>query len=218
MKSLVLILAVTALPWNVFAQEAKDAAGAKDPDSRFWQARRVMLTGDAASAAELFRTVAAAEPAGEKADDCLYWMGRCYLRIPDREPDAVVAFLRVIREHPESPFVDDAARELGRLGDRTVVPELVGRLEGEGASAELAAQALAELGDERGIDWLAEKLGEKVEPPAAPAREPAADTGDEIRRLKEEIRKLRAELEESLKLLEKLLKEKAPTKGKESDK
>jgi TolA-binding protein len=217
MRKLVLILALVTAPFAALAQDAKDTTGAEDPAARFWQARRVMLTGDAASAAELFRTLAAADPKAEKADDCLYWMGRCYLRIPDREPDAVVAFLRVIREHPESPFVDDAARELGRLGDRTVVPELVGRLAGEGASAELAAHALAELGDERGVTWLAEKLGKEVEPPAAPARQPTTDTGDEIRRLKEEIRKLRAELDESLKLLEKLLKEKSPSKGKESD-
>jgi hypothetical protein len=133
----------------------------------------------------------------------------------DREPDAVVAFLRLIREHSTSPFVDDSARELARLGDRTIVPELKARLEVRGPAARLAAQALAELGEKSGIEWLEKQDGapqaERPEPAKEPAKEPAGEEPgleEQVRRLKEEVRRLRAELDESLALLRKLLEQK----------
>jgi len=200
----------------------KSAAGKKtadakpDPTARFWEARRVMLAGKPKDAAELFRTLLSESPKADVADDCLYWSGRCYLRIDDREPDAVVAFKRLVETMPGSPFVDDAARELGRLGDRTLVPVLAKRLDGPATEAEAAARALAELGDARGVDWLAEKLGEKQKPAAvAPEKdgkgqpEPAVD---ELEELRAEVKRLRKELEESVKLLEGLLSEKAGAK------
>ena len=131
------------------AQESEE--GPPDPKKRFWEARQVMLKGDAKSAAELFRVLVKDHPESEFTDDSLYWMGRCCLRVKDKEPDAVVAFLRVIREHAQSPFLDDAARELMRLGDRTAVPELRKRLAKGGDGAELTAKALAEFDDEAGI-------------------------------------------------------------------
>ncbi len=186
-----------------------------DPRARFWEARQVMLKGDARSAAELFRILARDHPKSEIVDDSLYWMGRCNLRVKDREPAAVVALTRLIREHPASPFVDDAARELMRLGDKTVVPELKKRLAAGGANAEITARALAEFDEEAGIRFLMEK--EETTPPAKapPAEEvvkPASEQ-EELKRLRDEIRRLRKEVEESLALLTKLLEEKARAKA-----
>jgi len=209
---------------------AKEAAATEgDPTARFWEARRVMLAGRPKDAAELFRTILKAHPDADVADDCLYWAGRCWLRVDDREPDAVVAFKRLIETMPASPFVDDAARELRRLDDTTLVPLLAKRLAGPAAEAELAARALAELDDARGVEWLARERGEEKPP------EPAAKDGakkdakpedteeasaDEIEELRAEVKRLRKELDESLALLEKLLAEKgaeaapAPEDGK----
>jgi TolA-binding protein len=169
-----------------------------------------MLKGDAKSAAELFRVLAKDHPRSAVCDDSLYWMGRCHLRVEDREPDAVVAFTRLIREHPASPFVDDAARELMRLDDRTVVPELKKRLAAGGANAEITAKALAEFDEQAGIRFLSERDGEAREP-ADPKPQPAAakTEQDELAALKAEIQRLKQQVEESLALLEKLLKEKA---------
>ncbi len=186
-----------------------------DPKARFWEARQVMLVGDAKSAAELFRVLAKDHPKSEIADDSLYWMGRCHLRVADREPDAVVAFTRLIREHPGSPFVDDAARELMRLGDKTVVPELKKRLAAGGANAGITARALAEFDDEAGVRFLKDRAVESGRP-EDPQPEPAAGAKskqDELKALKVEIQRLKKQVEESLKLLEELLAEKAREKS-----
>ena len=196
-----------------------------DPTARFWEARRVMLAGKPKDAAELFRTIVAEAPAAEVADDCLYWAGRCWLRIDDREPDAVVAFKRLVTSMPMSPFVDDAARELARLGDRTLVPELAKRLDGKGPAVELAARALAELGDSRGVAWLAEKRGEKKKEPAAAAAPERKETREapkkskdrEIEELRAEVKRLRRELDETVKLVEQLLTEKDEAQDPESE-
>jgi hypothetical protein len=200
---------VLLLGGAAFAQ-AEDAEGkAETAKERFFEARKVLLRGDAATAAELFRTLTRVAPDSDYADDCLYWTGRCYLRQKDREPDAVVAFLRLLREHPESPWLDDAARELARLGDRTIVPELASRLEGGGAKAEQAARALAEFGEEAGVEWLARHTGEKVEvAKERPAASPATKKDDEVAALRREVARLKAELEEALALLKQLLEEK----------
>jgi hypothetical protein len=220
MRSLTLLFALLLLAPAAIGQDGKKD-GAKpakkpDPTARFWEARRVMLTGQPKDAAELFRTIAADHPGADVADDCLYWMGRCYLRIEDREPDAVVAFKRIVDKLPTSPFVDDAARELMRLGDTTMVKVLVPRLGSEGAEAELAARGLAELGDRRGVDWLAKHKGESpAEPAAAETAEKKKDAAkadpvrSEVEELRAEVRRLRKELDESVALLETLLAEKA---------
>jgi TolA-binding protein len=169
---------------------AAPAAGQDDPKTRFWEARRVLLKGDAASAAELFRTVLVADPKSEVADDCLYWMGRCYLRLKDREPDAAVALNRLVRDFPESPFIADAARELAAMGDRSLVPLL--RKRG-------AAKALAEFGEE-------------PKSAAAPAADkPEAGLAAEVRLLEEEVKRLRREVDEALALVKKLLQSKEET-------
>jgi len=218
MRTLLLILAVFLLSPAAIGQDGKPdekKTGKKpDPTARFWQARRVMLEGKPKDAAELFRTLAREHPEAGVADDCLYWMGRCYLRIDDREPDAVVAFKRIVAKLPKSPFVDDAARELMRLGDRTMIGVLAPRLGVKGVAAEHAARALAELDDPRGVEWLAGKKGEKPPKPAAAPPAPAGDAKkpdpkSEVEEMKAEIRRLRKELDESVRLLEKLLAEKA---------
>ena len=184
-----------------------------DPNARFWQSRQVMLKGDAKSAAELFRILAKDHPKSEIADDSLYWMGRCNLRVKDREPAAVVAFTRLVREHPGSPFVDDAARELMRLDDKTIVPVLEQRLAAGGPNAEITARALAEFDEEAGIRFLMEReAAERL--PADPRPEPVEPVSeqDELAALKDEIKRLRKQVEESLLLLKKLLAEKAREK------
>jgi outer membrane protein assembly factor BamD (BamD/ComL family)/HAMP domain-containing protein len=194
------------------AQE--DAEQPPDPKARFWQARQVMLTGDARSAAELFRILNKDHPESEIADDSLYWMGRCDLRVKDREPEAVVAFTRLIREHPASPFVDDAARELMRLKDLTIVPELKKRLAAGGPNAKITARALAEFDDETGIRFIMKLEGVNRQP-SDPQPEPMAvreTEQDELQALKDEIQRLKKQVEESLALLEKLLAEKAREK------
>jgi len=197
-----LTLLLLAAPATAQTQEGK--AGAEEekptPKARFYQARKVMLGGDAKSAAELFRTLEAEHRKSEVADDCLYWMGRCYLRVPDREPDAVVAFSRLVREHEESPFVDDAARELAVLGDRKLVPVLKKRAAAGGAGAETAKRALEEFGAK------ADEQDAKK-----PEKEKGKDTRDEVRRLEAEIARLTKEVEEVLVLVKELLakKEKA---------
>lgn len=212
LKKLIVILLLAALFPALPPALAQDA-GEKpvDPRARFWEARQVMLSGDAKSAAELFRVLASDHPKSEICDDSLYWMGRCHLRVADREPDAVVAFTRLIREHPASPFVDDAARELMRLDDKTVVPELKKRLAAGGENAEITAKALAEFDEEAGIMFLSEQEGNTREP-ADPKPQPVAGAKteqDELKALKAEIERLKKQVEESLALLEKLLKEKA---------
>lgn len=212
LKKLTVILLLAALFPALPPALAQDAdAMPVDPRARFWEARQVMLSGDAKSAAELFRVLAADHPKSNICDDSLYWMGRCHLRVADREPAAVVAFTRLIREHPASPFVDDAARELMRLDDRTVVPELKKRLAAGGENAEITAKALAEFDEEAGIRFLRdlagpvrERVGPQPEPVAA-----AKTEQDELKALKTEIERLKKQVEESMKLLEKLLKEKA---------
>ena len=211
MKRLTLVLLLAFLS-PVLARDADE--NPPDPTARFWEARQVMLTGDAKSAAELFRILARDFPGSETADDSLYWMGRCHLRVADREPDAVVAFTRLIREHPASPFVDDAARELMRLDDKTVVPELKKRLAAAGPNAELTAKALAEFDEAAGIEFLRKKTGE-AESSAAARPEPVAVAKTEqaeLAELKAEIERLRRQVEESMVLLEKLLEEKAREK------
>jgi hypothetical protein len=117
-------------------------------------------------------------------------MGRCYLRMKDREPDAAVALNRLVRDWPESPFLADAARELAAMGDRTSLPLL--RERG-------AAKALAEF-------------GEAARPSAAPVAEKAeAGLSAEVRRLEEEVKRLRREVEEALALVKKLLDAKKET-------
>lgn len=197
---------------------AEDEAAPEDPKGRFWEARKILLKGDPKSAAELFRTVAAKHPTSEVADDCYYWMGRCHLRLKDHEAEAAVAFLHLVKEYPESPFIDDAARELGRLGYRGAVPVLAKRLEGDGKAAEMAARALVELGEESGIRWITEHLGKDAAAAAQPREEkaaesPKASTGDELRKLKEELRRLKKEVEESVALLKKLLAARAAEKA-----
>ncbi|MEN8149074.1 MAG: hypothetical protein ABFS86_04580 [Planctomycetota bacterium] len=226
MTKTTMLLFVLLLAVPVAAQEEKKTEK-PDPTARFWEARKVMLAGKPADAAELFRVLLKEHPGTDVADDCLYWAGRCWLRVDDREPDAVVAFKRLVETMPASPFVDDAARELKRLGDVTLAPALAKRLEGAGAEAELAARALAELGDARGVEWLAGKRGEKKEdaaPAAAPARKEASEPekpeshkkskDDEIEELRAEVKRLRKELDETVKLVEKLLAEKPGMEGK----
>ena len=213
MKKLTLVLLLLlSLCLPALAQESEEKP--PDPKARFWQARQVMLKGDAKSAAELFRILAKDHPGAEIVDDSLYWMGRCSLRVKDREPAAVVAFTRLIREHPASPFVDDEARELMRLGDLTVVPELKKRLVAKGANAEITARALAEFDEEAGIRFLMEQEG-ATPPDRDPRPEPVvrpASAQDELKSLRDEIRRLRKEVEESLALLAKLLEKKAREK------
>jgi hypothetical protein len=180
---------------------------AKDPKARFWQARRTMLKGDPRSAAELFRVVATTHPDHAVADDCVYWMGRCYLRVKDHEPRAVEAFKRLITDHPESPFVDDAARELARMKDTSLVPLLKKRVTGKGAAAEAAARALVEFNEQAGLDWLEENKAEK----------PTKALSDEIEELRAEVRRLKKEVEESLALLGKLLEKRAAKKSGQGD-
>lgn len=189
------------LPLVLLLALAPPAPAGENADERFWEARRVMLKGDPASAAELFRVLHREDPQGEFADDCLYWMGRCWLRMTDHEPDAVVALNRLIRDHAGSRFVDDAARELAAVGDRTSVPLLKERLAVPGPAAEAAKLALAEFG----VD--PEEKGE--EPEGEDGAAPAAADGpeEEIRRLREEVARLRAELDEVLAMLRKLLSE-----------
>ena len=224
LRTLLPLIALLVLAPAVLGQDAKNEGAEptkkSDPTARFWEARKVMLGGNPKDAAELFRTVAREHPDADVADDCLYWMGRCYLRMNDREPDAVVAFKRIVTTLPKSPFVDDAARELMRLGDRTMVKVLLPRLQIQGVEAELAARALAELDEAKGVEWL-----EKREP-ALPAAKKARDAkvaedenepeekrpeskSSELDELKAEIRRLRKELDESVKLLETLLAERA---------
>ncbi len=202
MKLTIIVLALLCGP--LWAQEGKRSE-LSTPEQRFWEARRVMLAGDPASAAELFREVAkASDP--KVGDDSLYWMGRCYLRIKDREPAAVVAFLRLIKEHPESPFLDDAARELGRMGDRTAVPLLRKRLaKQEGKSRELTAKALTELGEADALEVLAKK-------------DKKAGKKNEIEDLRQEVARLRKEVEEAVDLVKRLVEKKAKAKAKASDK
>jgi len=225
LRSLLLLIALLVLAPAAFGQEETKKKGDEpakkpDPTARFWEARRVMLTGKPKDAAELFRTVAREHSDADVVDDCLYWMGRCYLRMKDREPDAVVAFKRIVTTLPTSPFVDDAARELMRLGDRTMIAVLTPRLKKTGTEAELAARALAELDEAKGVEWLQKNLGERVEKPAASmpeksrgAKEPVADEPEskpaEVEELRSEIRRLRKELDESVKLLRTLLAERA---------
>ena len=198
MKLTIIVLALLCGP--LWAQEGKRSE-LSTPEQRFWEARRVMLAGDPASAAELFREVAkASDP--KVGDDSLYWMGRCYLRIKDREPAAVVAFLRLIKEHPESPFLDDAARELGRMGDRTAVPLLRKRLaKQEGKSRELTAKALTELGEADALEVLAKK-------------DKKAGKKNEIEDLRQEVARLRKEVEEAVDLVKRLVEKKAKAKAK----
>jgi hypothetical protein len=131
-----------------------------------------------------------------------------------------VAFKRIVETLPRSPFVDDAARELMRLGDRTMVEVLTPRLQIQGVEAELAARALAELDDPKGVEWLEKR---KPAPPGAerardakgaeaakePERNGPESKPSELDELKAEIRRLRRELDESVKLLEALLAERA---------
>ncbi len=194
MRRVAVGLLAAVLAAHAGAGEGRPAPGKEDPETRFKKARLVMLGGDPASAAELFRAVLGADPASRVADDCLYWRGRCLLRVKDREPDAVVAFLRLVREYPESPFVDDAARELALLGDRTAVPLLQRRARGKGKASELAVRALAEFGVEK----------------AAPAadKKRAASSRDELAELRDEVRRLRREVEKALEMVRKLVAEK----------
>lgn len=160
---------------------------------RFWEARRVMLSGDPATAAELFRTFAKESPESPRAPDALYWQGRCDMRQSDREPDAVVAFLRVIRDYGKSPFVADAARELAILGDRSAVPLLTHRARGTGTAAEEAARALAAIRDH------------------APAARSTKD--DEIAALQAQVVELRRELDGEIQIVKTLLAERKREKG-----
>ena len=195
------LLAVLLLPG---VSAAQDKAKKESPKDRFYQARRVMLDGDAKTAAELFKTLEASERGTTIAGDCLYWMGRCYLRFPDKEPDAVVALLRLVKEHPSSPFLDDAARELAALGDKAAIPILEKRVEAGGADALLAGKALVEF---------------KVKAPETVAGKVARSQANEIAELKAEIARLKKEVEEALALVKKLLaeKEKDPAKKKPAE-
>ena len=107
---------------------------------------------------------------------------------------------RLVGEYPESPFLDEAARELARLGDRSVVPVLRARLREGGPGAEVTARALAEFGEEEGLTWLEEQTGERPEPASRPA-----EKGDELAELREQVRRLRKQVDEALELLKKLL-------------
>ncbi|MHC4473116.1 MAG: tetratricopeptide repeat protein, partial [Planctomycetota bacterium] len=207
--ALLLLLLLSAVAWGQEkapqAEPKAEKPKAENPKARFYEARRVMLAGDPKSAAELFKTVEAEDRKSKVADDCLYWMGRCYLRVPDKEPDAVVAFLRLIREHSSSPFVDDAARELAVLGDRTILPELEKRVAAGGAAGELARRALEEFG-------VQQKPASK-----APEEKSAKKSDeDEIRRLREQIERLKKEVEEALAMVKKLLAEKEKAAAGES--
>jgi hypothetical protein len=172
----------------VLLAAAGSALAGETPRERFWEAHAVLLKGDPASAAELFRTLRAEAPDDPVADDCLFWIGRCYLRLPDREPDAVVALNRLVREYPESPFLDDAARELSRLGARQSVTVLRARLE-RGEAEEVTARALAVFGED---------------PPPR-----AGSVARELAELRREVARLRKEVEEAIALLTRLLARRA---------
>ena len=84
-RTLLLTLALLlVLTGPALAQEEE----APDPTKRFWEARKIMLKGDPLSAAELFRVLASEHSGSGIADDSIYWMGRCYLRVDDREVHA----------------------------------------------------------------------------------------------------------------------------------
>jgi TolA-binding protein len=222
MKKLMPTLILLFLPAVVVAQDPDDTKKA-DPETRFWEARRVMLAGDAASAAELFREVEKAGRGTEVADDALYWLGRCSLRLADHEPEAVAAFLRLIREHPGSPFLDDAARELFRLKDRTAVPVLTERLATqEGEAKKLTAAALAELGEPEALEVLAEDMKRRTGGKAAETEKsekpdvPVTEASRELEELRREVARLRHELDELIDLVRRLVDEqnKKKTEGK----
>jgi len=132
-----------------------------DPDAIAWyvDARRLVYDEDLPAAIELFGRVVAAHPSSDVADDALYMIGWCWERRADGEPRAVEAWLRLARRYGASPWLDEAAAGLARLGAADKIRLLLReRLAAEGAVAHRAADALAALGDGSVLPGLRDRL------------------------------------------------------------
>jgi len=128
--------------------------------TQYADARRLVYEDDLPAAIELFGRVVREHPGSGVADDALYMIGWCWERRPDGEPRAIEAWVRFARRYGTSPWLDEAADGLNRLGAVESVRALLKERAAAGDSplARRAADALAALGDASVLPSLRTRL------------------------------------------------------------
>ena len=103
-------------------------------------------------------------PQGPYSDDALFWIGYCMEKIPDQQMNAFYAFEKLIKNHPSSPWIDDAivhqislAELFIRNGSEQFRSFLHEKLYSEMADVRSrAALSLGKLGDKEALSVLKE--------------------------------------------------------------
>ncbi len=123
------VMAVMALAWAVPAWAARDEAPAYERARQEYfrlssQAAARAQHSNWLRAAERFSSIYAANPHGDLASQCLWWMGRIHteafeqFRKNSDWQEAADIFKRLSNHHPQSPLADDAQFMLGQLHEK----------------------------------------------------------------------------------------------------
>jgi tol-pal system protein YbgF len=147
--------AATAAAANAAANAVAAASMAPtlvgDEQTQYDRALEQLRTRDYGAAAESFRSLAAAFPNGQLADNTQYWLGETYY-VTQEYDHAVAAFQRVLTEWPNSRKAPDALLKLGytqleqgkQETGRATLQQVVTKYPGTDA-AKLAGERLAKL-------------------------------------------------------------------------
>jgi tol-pal system protein YbgF len=136
---------------QAIAAAAPPAANPADEQGLYDQALEKLRARDYAGAADSLRSLAAAYPNGQLADNTQYWLGEAYYVTKEYE-HAAAAFQRVLSAWPNSRKVPDALLKLGYTqleqgntsAGRSNLQQVVSRYPGTEA-AKLASERLARL-------------------------------------------------------------------------
>jgi tol-pal system protein YbgF len=82
------------------------------PAQLYQKARNLLLEGDSAHAAQIFKTFVAQHPDHSLADNAMYWLGECHYS-SGQYTKAVTVFKKLVKAYPKAEKVPDALLKTG---------------------------------------------------------------------------------------------------------
>jgi tol-pal system protein YbgF len=82
------------------------------PAQLYQKARSLLLEGDSANAAQMFKTFVAQHPDNSLADNAMYWLGECHYS-SGQYTKAVTVFKDLVKRYPKAEKVPDALLKTG---------------------------------------------------------------------------------------------------------